>query len=200
MDSDSTAVADAAPAPPRASVPRRVLGGLAGLVLLGVAAVVLYGVPLVAALIGLAIAVGIQRRRRRAYTGLTGWLGATLGVAIAFAAFMTFALVRAPSGSLEQARKEAMTRQEQHPQQIPAWIRRYMPQTQPPRQLTEATNRITYSRPFFWWIMAMTVVLGGLMVGAFEGTLAWGGASLLLYGARGRWPSARRAPPASGDG
>lgn len=200
MDQDASTSAASAPVPAPASAVRRVLGVLAGLALLAGAAYLLRGVPLVVALLGMAAAAGIARWRRRAYTGLTGWLGATLGVAIAFAAFVTLALVRAPSGSLEKARQEAVTRQEQHPTKMPAWVQRYVPQTQPPRQVTDAANRLTYSRPFFWWIMATTVVLGGVVFGAFEGTLAWGGASLLLYGVRGRWPSAQHQPGVSGDG
>lgn len=178
----------------RASTPARALALLGGLALLVLASAGTFGFAL-AAPVGMLVAAGVYRLRRRSYSRGGGWIGAVAGTAIAAGVAFAFVMHRVPPGVFESARKDAIAERRRHPPRVPRLLQRIAPPS-PAAPLIQAETDSLANTPTFFWTAA---VVGGIMacglLGAVVGSMGWGGATLVAFGILGRWPGGRRDPP-----
>lgn len=159
----------------------RVGAGVLGGCVFVVSAIITVGTAL-AAPIGVFVARTIARRRGRAVTRWTTWIGATVASCVAVAALVTTFVVRAPTGTLQTLRdvQRADTAARNAPP--PAWVTRLFPQAaQRPNAVTEHLVRST---AFTGYILVETAGLMLLMFAVLAGSAGWAGTLLLAYAFR----------------
>lgn len=180
---------DSSPAPPpRAGKGVRALALAGGLAALALVTVGTLGFALLA-LLGMAVAWAVARGRGRPLTRGASWWGASLGVALGFAATMAFALAKTPPGTMTQIQqRNDSLRAASPPPEPPAWLRRIDPMAGKMAQDRDSTaERLARSPILLVWAGAMSTVLASSILGALVGSLGWGAALLFLFGATGRW-------------
>lgn len=178
----------ASPAPRGGLAPRS--GALVGgLVITIVALLMSAGVALLAPL-GIWIAGRVQRRRGRALTGFGSWLAGTGSVVIGVLALALVIGASLPAGSWRRAGRELDAVRATQPAPPPAWVERIAP---------GSARRAAATPPPSRTAMIVNLALGFELFTVMLGTLGWGGAMLLGYGARGRWPGAALPERAGAD-
>lgn len=180
------------PVTPPASIGARLAAGLVGILLLWLV-VARFKVALLG-LLGVAVAWGVQRGRRRSYTRTSGWVGAVGVTCVALLIALGAAAAHAPAGSMDaMMKKMAQDQARQRQQPLPSFLQRMAPaQASPAAQA--ATQQVLQSRGF----VKAALVIGGIIassVGGFVfGSVMWAAVTTLLYAALGRWTVG--APPA----
>lgn len=183
------------PIAPRASIGARLAAGLLGILLLWLV-VTRFKFALLG-LLGVGIAWGVQRGRRRAYTRTTGWVGAVGATCVGLLVTLGLVAIEAPPGSPDaMMTKAAQNQARQRQQPLPRFLQRMAPQAQPSPAAQAATQQAFKSRGF----VKATLIIGGFMgsgfVGCVFGSLMWAAVTTLLYAAFGRWTFGVPAPPA----
>ena len=195
-DSDRSTLPDPfdSPIAPSSALPAsrgaRALALVGGLVVLVVASVATLGTALLA-LVGMAVAWGIARRRGRPLTRGAAWWGASLGVALGFAAFMAVTFVNRSPGT--RARLQHGTDSlvaASPPVAPPAWLERIDPRGKKAVQASDSTAQRSVWSPALlaWlWMGAMFLTFMSALVGAVAGSLGWCVGMLLAFAATGTW-------------
>lgn len=189
------AVSDAV-APPPASTPVRVFSAIAGAVILLLIGSITIWLTL-GALVGMAIAIRVQRARRGRATRRMSWLGAMAAAAVTLTAMMAFALSKAPPGTIGRLRDSLRTARDTTPVPLPPWLERIAGGEERVRASREMAKQLEKSPVLLWWVAAVSITVTSALFGLLVGSVAWVGAMLGARGLAGRWPLAgARAPPA----
>jgi hypothetical protein len=176
-------------------MPARAFALLGGLALLALAAKVTFGFAL-AAPVGMLIAAVVLRRRKRPYARGSGWVGAVVATSLTLGVALTLALRRVSHGTFEKAHREAIAERQRHPPTVPRVLRRIAPPS-PADPLIQAKTDSLMSNPgVFWTLTVLASLMACGFAGAIAGSMGWACSTLVAFGILGRWPGARRAPPA----
>jgi hypothetical protein len=197
MDANNP-VGEAAPPPltpvTPASIGARLAAGLLGVLLLWLV-VTRFKVALLG-LLGIGVAWGVQRGRRRAYTRTAGWVGAVGVTCVALVVTFGIAAANAPPGSLDSMMKKmAQDQARQRQQPLPGFLQRMAP-AQPSPAAQAATHQAFQSRGFVKAALAIGGLIASSLGGFLFGSLMWAAVTTLLYAAVGRWTFGAPAPPA----
>ncbi|HEU4643186.1 MAG TPA: hypothetical protein VFS44_12090 [Gemmatimonadaceae bacterium] len=181
--------------PPRASNPVRALALLGGLALLALAAAVTFGFAL-AAPVGMLIAAVVLHKRKRRYSRGSGWVGAVVATSLALGVASSLALRRVPPGTFEKVRRQAIGERQRHPPHVPRVLQRIAPPSPATPLIQAKTDSLTATPGVFWTLTIMGALIACGIMGAIVGSAGWACATIAAFGILGRWPGARRAPPA----
>jgi hypothetical protein len=103
-----------------------------------------------------------------------------------FAGLYGFAMMRLPSGFMEQVRQQAAQReQEREPSAFEQALRRASTASAPQAAVEKKTRELSQSRAFFWWSTIVGGALAAGLVGLLLGSIGWTGGTLVLFGIRG---------------
>lgn len=178
--------------PPRrgGNILGRALAAVVGVLLLAAGAIASLGVALLAP-VGMAVAWAVARQRGRPLSRGAAWGSAVAAAVGAFAVAGAVMLARTPPGSFDCIQHSADSASKAAARQPPPpWLERLAPgaaRARQQQQMDPTTQRIVGSSAFVMWTMVMGGLLTCVIFGGFAGTLGWGGSTLLLYAARGRW-------------
>jgi hypothetical protein len=175
--------------PPRA----RVAAAICGIVAAIATTIVTFGGAIIA-MIAIAIAFAVARRKGQPLTRGISWLVGVGSVGVVALIAVAVLTTQMPKGTFAAARKsmDSLSTAPQPPP--PEWLRRITPptSTQPPA----FQQRLMRSGAFTAWVGVMMVVFLTSIVAAYAGTLGWLATLLMLFAATGRWlPRATRASP-----
>ncbi|HEV7587274.1 MAG TPA: hypothetical protein VGO40_04010 [Longimicrobium sp.] len=180
----SPAVSVDRPEPGKTSTAVRVLAVVGGIVALLAGSILSLGMGLVA-LLGFGATALLWRARHARLTRRASWIGAVLAVGISFGGLVGWGMSQVPGGAVESM-QQSMDQASREP---PPPIVRQMQRLWPPNpRAQKRVDSITRSKPFLWWTMVTTFVIGSVLMGLMIGTPAWGCAMLIGYGLRGHWP------------
>ena len=193
-DTDST---PAAPRP-RTNAPwtfSRLLALAAGAVILIWITRWTFGLALVP-LLGILIAVKVQRGRGKRLSMFGSWLASAGAAAIAFAVISAFAYSRLPPGSLTKTLDSVMVAQQNAPQpKLPPILERMQRDDSVSRAARAQGEKLARDPKFLGTMMVFGMVMGSAIVASILGTVSWTSGLLLARGYTGEWPFRKELEP-----
>lgn len=182
--------------PPDSSTAKRILIGIAGLILLTGGALITLGTELVG-VAAIVIVWFLMRRRNRRLTRAKAWLVSVGAIAGLLVIVFAVNVMSGPTLTTEQRQRSMAAARARTRDSMPEVFKKIMP---PQQQQTSAAAdsialRLIENRGFMAWMAAMSAVIGSGIIALFAGTLAWGAWMLLFRAFTDEWMTGIADPP-----
>lgn len=196
---DATDTTGSAP-PPQASAPwtpSRVLALAGGALILFWITKRSFGFSLVP-LLGILIAVQVQRGRGKRVSMFLSWFVASLSASLGIAGFMLFGFSKLPPGFLSKTMDSVIVAQ-QHapPPKLPPVLEKLQRDDSVSRAAREQAQAMVRNPKFLAPMIVVGMMMGCGILGIILGTISWVSGLLLARGFTGAWPFQKEIEPAT---
>jgi hypothetical protein len=147
-----------------------------------------YGFSLVP-LLGILIAVQVQRGRGKRVSMFLSWFVASLSASIGIAGFMVFGFSKLPPGFLSRTMDSVIVAQ-QHapPPKLPPVLEKLQRDDSVSRAAREQAQAMVRNPKFLAPMIVVGMMMGCAILGIILGTISWASGLLLARGFTGAWP------------